>query len=738
MRKTRAPPRGRDLSDPALYLNHELSWVRFNRRVLEEATDSSHPLLERVKFLSIFHSNLDEFFMIRISGLRRQAEGGALQVPPDGMTPAEQLAAARKELLPDLARSVDCWRRELRPQLEAAGVSVRDHAGLEPERRASVREHFEQEVFPALTPLAFDPSHPFPHISNLSMNLAVVLHDPKHGERFARLKLPDTFPRLLALPEENSGGHKRRERARKRRRRGAPAPEPSPGRPVQEFVWLEDAVKANIELLFPGIEVRAAYPFRVTRDADVEIREDEAADLLVAVEETLGMRQFGSAIRLELEEGTPDRVRSILTTNLGLHPNQVYSVNGPLGLADTLQLARVDRPDLKDRAYVPSVPPALASAPETFSLVRRRDVFLYHPYDSFAPVVEFLRHAASDPDVLAIKQTLYRIGPNSPVVEALTEARDNGKQVAVLVELKARFDEENNIGWARALERAGVHVVYGLMGLKTHAKMCLVVRRERDGLRRYVHLSTGNYNAGSSRVYADIGYFTCNREIASDVSALFNALTGYSRRPRYKRLLVSPEGIREGVIAKIEREIETHRRKGGGRIAFKMNALADPECIRALYRASRAGVKVDLQVRGVCCLRPGVPRVSRNIGVTSIVGRFLEHSRIFYFRNGGEEELYLGSADLMPRNLDGRVEVLWPLLDQHLREIVRDEILQVHLKDNVRARRLQADGSYERLRPGPGEEPLDSQSWMLEHRRRWHREHSDAGSRPPRAEPAGG
>ncbi|MBN1886971.1 MAG: polyphosphate kinase 1 [Thermoflexales bacterium] len=698
-----------NLDDPSLYINRELSWMQFNRRVLEEALDERHPLLERVKFLSIFASNLDEFFMIRVSGLRQQLEMGTLEAPLDGMLPAEQLAAIRKELLPQLAQQSECWRNDLLPKLSQAAINVFNFDELKGKQRKLMRHYFKHEIFPTLTPLAFDPGHPFPHISNLSLNLAVVIKDAIQGERFARLKVPGTFPRLLRIPsEEKAEGYE------------------SLGLGLAEikftnFVWIEQVIAANLDMLFPGLEIVAAYPFRVTRDAEFEIEEDEAADLLDSVKEGVGMRYFGSAVRLEVDNAMPERVRDILTTNLGLSPYQVYTLNGPLGLADLMGLLRIERPELKDAPFMPSTPVWLTTD-DMFSAVRRRNILFYHPYDSFAPVVDFVRAAAHDPNVLAIKQTLYRAGPNSPIIDALMEARENGKQVAVLVELKARFDEENNIVWANALEEAGVHVVYGLMGLKTHAKMCLVVRREGNDIVRYVHMATGNYNASSARVYADLGYFTTDPAIADDVSDLFNALTGYSRKQEYQKLLVAPGTIREQILARIEREVERQEQHGDGFLAFKINHLADKACIQALYRASQAGVKIDLQIRSICCLRPGLAGLSENITVTSIVGRFLEHARILYFRNGGEEEIWLGSADLMPRNLDRRVETMFPVEDARLKAVLRDHILGVHLKDNVQARRLLPDGCYERIQPEDGEAAIDSQLWLLEHRGMWNSE----------------
>ncbi len=693
------------LESPELYLNRELSWLEFNRRVLEEALDKGHPLLERVKFLAIFSSNLDEFFMIRVSGLRRQLAAGALAAPPDGMTPAEQLAGIRQILRPMLTQAAECWSEDVLPNLRKAGIRVSSYGELKGKQRKLLRSYFAQEVFPALTPLAFDPGHPFPHISNLSINLAVVVRHPEQGERFARIKVPPVFPRLLRVPTEES--------AESMESLGLAA--------VSEnsFVWLEEVVAANLDMLFPDLEIVAAYPFRVTRDADFEIEEDEASDLLAAMEEVVGQRHFGFAVRLEVDSRMPLQMRETLLENLELAPYQAYLVDGPIGKSDIIELMSVDRPELKDAPFLPFVPPSFSTEEGIFSILERRNILLYHPYDSFNPVVDFIREAARDPNVLTIKQTLYRVGPDSPIVQALMEARENGKQVAVLVELKARFDETNNIVWARALERAGVHVVYGVLGLKTHAKMSLVVRREAKGLRRYVHLGTGNYNPVTARIYTDLGYFTRDPDIAADISDLFNALTGYSQKQTYRKILVAPSGMRDQILVRVEREIESHRKQGGGHLAFKLNSLVDKACIQALYRASRAGVRVELQIRGICCLRPGVPGVSENIRVTSIVGRFLEHSRIFYFHNGGKNEILLGSADLMPRNLEGRVEVLFPVEDPEILASLRDEILFVHLEDCKQARHLGADGTYSRIKPGKGQEAFDSQSQMLSHRRPW-------------------
>ncbi|HKT34139.1 MAG TPA: polyphosphate kinase 1 [Nitrospira sp.] len=688
-----------DLESPSLFFNRELSWIQFNLRVLEEAENTRHPLLERVKFLAIFATNLDEFFMVRVSGLRRQIAGGAAETPPDAMTPSEQMLAICRDLTVHLERHEACWKHDLLPKLHEAGIHVLHINELEQQEREILRQHFLREIFPTLTPLAIDPTHPFPHISNLSFNLAVVVKDPERGECFARVKLPDVFRRLVSIPEHDAGIPKTNELEGSHK--------------LQRFVWLEEIVADNLDLLFPGLEIVASYPFRVTRDAEVTIKEDEAPDLITAVEEQLELQDFSSAVRLELDLATPKHIADLLTKNLQLPSYLVYTGDDPIGMAGLMELTSLERPDLKDSPFQPSVPALLNTPGGILNAVRRQDLLLYHPYDSFMPVVDFVREAASDPNVLAIKQTLYRVNPRSPIIDALMEARVNGKQVAVLVELKARFDEENNIEWARKLEDEGVHVIYGVRGLKTHTKVCLVVRRDADGLRRYVHLGTGNYNVVSSRIYTDLSYLTCDPVIGTDVSDLFNALTGYSRKKSYARLLVAPTTLRREMIERIDREIHHHREHGGGYISFKMNALVDKPCIQALYRAAQAGVKIDLQVRGICCLRPGVPGVSETITVRSVVGRFLEHARIYYFRNAGAHEVLVGSADLMPRNLDRRVETLFPVLHSQWRDIIMNDILAVGLQDNVQARQLLADGSYKRLHPLDGEPVMNSQEWLL-------------------------
>lgn len=683
------------------FLNREISWLRFNLRVLEEAEHKRHPLLERVKFLTIFATNLDEFFMIRLSGLRRQVAAGTGGTTPDGMTPSEQILAINRELNVQFERYDRCWKQDVLPSLREAGIRILHYVDLTARERDAIQQYFQRDIFPVLTPLAFDPTHPFPHISSLSFNLAVLVKDPERGDCFARVKVPDVFPRLVPIPTDKDvalqqlglGGMGK----------------------IQQFVWLEEVIAHNLDDLFPGLEVGASYPFRVTRDADVAIEEDEASDLIEAMEEQLDQRDFTSAVRLELDATTPEHIREILMRNLQLPPYLVYTGDNPIGMAGIRELYALERPDMKDPPFLPSVPPCLSKSNNLLAAIREQDVLLYHPYDSFMPIVEFLREAANDPDVLAIKQTLYRVNPKSPIVDALMEARVNGKQVAVLVELKARFDEENNIEWARKLEDEGVHVVYGVRGLKTHAKVCLIVRREPDGIRRYVHLGTGNYNVVTSRIYTDLSYFTCDPAISHDVSDLFNSLTGYARKNSYSKLLVAPTMLRQQLLDRIERETSRHRQHGDGYIAFKMNALVDTQCIQALYHASQAGVRIDLQVRGICCLRPGLPGISETITVTSVVGRFLEHARIYYFRHGGENEVLIGSADLMPRNLDHRVEILVPVQHPRWREIIINDILTVGLRDNVQARRLLADGTYERIHAAAGEAAVNSQQWLLDH-----------------------
>jgi polyphosphate kinase len=695
------PPRNeRGDADPRLFANRELSLLEFQRRVFAEACDPTNPLLERVKFLAIVGSNLDELFMIRVAGLKQQVAAGLTEPSADGLSPSDQLAAVRREALAITNALGACLHEELLPQIAAAGIHVLDYPQLNAAQVAQARRFFDELVFPVLTPLAVDPGRPFPHISNLSLNLGVLVQSDAGTERFARIKVPDTLPRLVPLGRA-SGGFKKDGTVHH----------------THAFVWLEQLVAAHADRLFPGMKVVEVQPFRVTRDGEMLLQEMEASDLLESIEHSVRRRRFGSVVRLEVTRTMPERMRQVLVENLEVTPADVFTLEPPLGLSGLMALAAVKRPDLKFPSFVPGTPARLsphhAEGDHLFAAIRRHDVLLHHPFDSFTPVVDFLRLAARDPNVLAIKQTLYRVGRNSPVVKALLDAVQHGKQVAVLVELKARFDEESNITWARALEAEGVHVIYGLLGYKTHSKIALVVRREGEGLARYVHLATGNYNPVTAGLYTDLGFFTCDPAIGEDATHLFNYLTGYSRERDFRRLLVAPINLRDRMQALIEREIAHADAGRGGHLVFMVNALVDHEMILALVRAARAGVKVDLLVRGICCLRPGIAGLSEDITVTSIVGRFLEHSRIFWFANGGAEEVYLGSADLMPRNLDRRVEVLFPVSDPVLVRHLREEVLAVYLRDNVRARRMRADGSYERLRPADGAPSVDSQATLL-------------------------
>lgn len=687
-----------DLDSPEYYINRELSLLEFQHRVLEEARDSRNPLLERVKFLAIVGSNLDEFFMVRVAGLKQQVAAGVHDISPDGLTPAAQLAEVRSKAARLIAEARDCFRNDLQTELAKAGIRLLNYHDLTAAQQADAKSFFEETVFPVLTPLAFDPGRPFPHISNLSLNLAILIRDTAGEEHFARVKIPGTLPQLVPLKSAEDGG-----------------PEAA-ATPKHSFVWLDQLILANLQSLFPGMDVLEAHPFRVTRNADMVIQELEADDLLETIEESVRQRRFGIAVRLTVNPGMPGSMLQILMSNLELDPGDVYTVEGPLAISRLMSLYSIDRHDLKAPSFLPTISPPLDSRfeeTEFFLAIRREPILLHHPFESFAPVVDFLQKAAADPDVLAIKMTLYRIGRNSPIVEALLKALENGKQVAVLVELKARFDEESNIHWARALEREGVHVVYGLVGLKTHCKIALVVRKEGSSIRRYVHMSTGNYNPATAQLYTDLGYFTCDDNIGADATDLFNYLTGYSAKTQYRKLLVAPINLRSRLETLIQREIDHQKSGQSGRLILKMNSLMDKSIIRLLYQASQAGVQVDLIVRGICCLRPGLEGISQHIRVISIVGRFLEHSRIFYFCNGGAEEIYLGSSDLMPRNLNHRVEVLFPVESPKLVQYLRDEVLATYLSDNVQARIMSGDGTYRRLAPRDDEPRINSQSWFL-------------------------
>ncbi len=693
-----------NLHEPKYYVNRELSLLEFQRRVLEEAQDPNNPLLERVKFLAIVGSNLDEFFMVRVAGLKKQVDAGVIDFPPDGMSPAQQLAEIRKVALQLMSQVQETLKYEILPQLKQAGIHLLDYATLTQRQKDNVDKYFEEVVFPVLTPLAFDPGHPFPHISNLSLNLAVVIQDEKNHQFFARIKVPNTLPRLIPL-KRSSGGV--------RKDGTTPA--------NHYFVWIEQVIAANLYRLFPGMTIVESYPFRVIRDADSTIQELEAADLLETMEQSVRQRRFGSVMRVTVNHAMPSHLQELLIENLEVDRRDIYTLEGPRGVSSLINLHSIDRFDLKDPPLKQAIPYQLRiDSRETnlFSAIRKEDILIHHPYDSFKPVIDFLHAAAQDPDVLAIKQTLYRVGRNSPVVQALLEARERGKQVAVLVELKARFDEESNIGWARMLEKEGVHVIYGLLGLKTHSKIALVVRKEGEHIRRYIHMATGNYNSVTAQMYEDIGMFTCDDEIGADATDLFNYLTGYSAKKEYRKLLVAPVNLRQGMEALIEREIEHQKSDGNGHLIFKMNSLVDAQMIRKLYIASQAGVKIDLIVRGMCCLRPGVPGVSENIRVISLVGRFLEHSRVYYFHNGGQAQIYLGSADLMPRNINHRVEVLFPVQDRRIIRYLRDDVLQTYLIGNIKIRQMNSNGIYNRLLQAPGEPPINPQEWLIHHRLR--------------------
>jgi polyphosphate kinase len=685
-----------DLTNPSYYINRELSTIEFNRRVLLESLREEHPLLERVKFCAIYNNNMDEFFMVRVASIKQQVLMGVTDSGPDGLTPREQLLAIHRTITALLEQQMSHWRQTLRPRLAQTGVHILDYTDLKKRQIKRLSDYFEREIFPVLTPLAFDPGHPFPHISNLSMNLAVVIRDPDEGRtHFARVKVPSILPRLVPLNPLD--------------------PDDLLPPAVQKFVWVEQVIVDNLGRLFPGMEIVASHPFRVTRNTDMEIQEDEADDLLITLEENLRQRHFGFVVRLEVDETLPDWIREMLMDNLEVTPHDVYTVNGPLDLHNLMDLMKLDRPDLKDPPLYPTNPPPLAGGESVINVLRRQDLLLHHPYDSFNHVVDFVNTAATDPNVLAIKQTLYRVGPNSPIVHALMRARENGKQVTVLVELKARFDEESNIEWARALENTGVHVVYGLIGLKTHGKACLVVRREKEGIRRYVHMGTGNYNSFTARIYTDLGFLTSNEEIGADISELFNYLTGYSKQKEFRKCWVAPINLREKMTAQIEKETE---RGADGRLIFKFNHLVDPRLIQALYRASQAGVQIDLMIRGICCLRPGIPGVSDNIRVISHIGRFLEHTRIYYFHNGGQPLLYVGSADMMQRNLDRRVEILFPIEDETLRQEVIQNLLHIYWQDTQKAYKLGADGRYTPLATlqEEGAPLFHSQEWYLTQR----------------------
>ncbi|QEY32609.1 polyphosphate kinase 1 [Synechococcus sp. RSCCF101] len=699
--------------EPSLYINRELSWIAFNERVLAQALDERTPLLEQAKFSAIFSNNLDEFFMVRVASLKSQVEAGITKRSVDGLSPREQLEAIQERLRPVLQRQQDHYRQRLKVQLAERGVHLLDHHHLNDAQRLWVHEHFQTAIFPVLTPLAVDPAHPFPFVSNLSLNVAASIRDPETGQQqFARLKVPQkTLGRFVSIPIELSD---------------------TPDGATYTAVPLEQVVAFNLESLFPGMTIEGHYFFRVTRDADLELRDLEADDLMLALQEGLRKRRIGGeVVRLEVADEMPEEVVQVLMDGMAVEAADLYRVDGPLGLDDLFALTGLPLADASDDPHSGRTHPRLARAQRSmledgsikteefesiFSVIRRGDVLLHHPYDLFATSVEeFINQAADDDSVLAIKMTLYRTSRDSPIIAALIRAAENGKQVMALVELKARFDEDNNIQWARHLERSGVHVVYGVIGLKTHTKVVLVVRRERGHLRSYVHIGTGNYNSKTSRLYTDLGLLSARPELGQDLVELFNYLTGFSRQQNFRRLLVAPVTLRKGMEALIQREIRHAREGRGGHIRAKMNSLVDPKIVSLLYEASQAGVRIELVIRGMCCLRPGLENISETISVVSIIGRFLEHSRLFWFANAGDPELFMGSADWMPRNLDRRVEAVVPIDEPQLREEL-EQLLELYLTDDTGAWDMASDGSFSLRRPAKG----TGQRSQLQLIDRWH------------------
>lgn len=685
-----------DLDSPSLYTNREISWIEFDRKVLETAEDRKVPLLDRVKFLAIFFNNLDEFYMVRVMNLQRQARSNVLPTGPDKMPPAKQLIEIRRRVGELLDEAEELWLKELKPALEKKDVHFITYDELTGVRRQMVDKYFETEILPVLTPQGVDAGRPFPMISSRSINFVIELRstDPSDEKSyFARLKNPNNVPRFLFVPKDLTGEE---------------TVDFASG--DGDILMMEDLVANRMGMLFPGYKVKNYGMFRVTRNTDGEIEEDEADDLLAAVRDYVEQRRFGSIVRVELARGMPLALQDFLISHLDVHPSQVVRLKMPLAFNDFMRLMKIDKPALKYPPFRANTPKPFDPEEDLFAEIRERDLMVFHPYDSFGCVLRFLRQAAVDPDVVAIKQTLYRCGSDSPVVRALLEARRRGKQVTAVVELKARFDEEQNINWAEELERAGVNVVYGFAGLKIHAKLCLVVRREPKGMRRYAHIGTGNYNASSAKIYTDLGLFTARDDICSDVQDLFNVMTGFGVIDNYRRIFVSPNHLRANITRLIREEAEIHRAKGGGRIIMKCNQLVDQGIVRELYEASRAGVKIECVVRGICSLRPGIKNVSETISVHSIVGELLEHARIYYFEHGGEPVMYVGSADMMTRNLNGRIEVLTPVLDKKLMDNILKQIVNPQLADNTHAWELLSDGSYEKIKREAGVAAMDSQS----------------------------
>jgi len=689
MQTSAVPVPAPNLDDPTLYINRELSWLEFNSRVLEEAQDPKVPLMERLKFLAIFAANLDEFFMVRVGGLQQKVQAGiARSFGADKMSPIIQLDRIGQVVGDLVNQQYQVMMEDVLPALEAEGIVIRRSRDLTDSDRKHLREMFRKEVFPVLTPLAIDPVHPFPHLLNKSLNLAVVLQRPRNSDKlFAVVQVPAVLPRFVQLPCEKG----------------------------YAFAPLETTIRLHLSELFPGMDLDSASVFRVTRDSEYEIDDDEVEDLLKAIEEEVRKRKRGAAVRLELEGEGSEEIEQFLMNALHLEPSDVYRVPRMLDPTGMFQIyALPGFAHLRDVQFVAQPVLEFTNAPNIWSAIKSRDILVHHPYESFGHVVDFVEAAASDDKVLAIKQTLYRTSSDSPIVRALQRAADAGKQVTAVIELKARLDEERNIAWARELEKAGVHVVFGFIGLKTHCKVSLVVRKDDDGIRRYVHLATGNYNPQTARVYTDLGIFTCNPEYAEDASALFNYLTGYSELPQWKKLIVAPSRMQSFMIEQIEREAELQRSGKTGRIIAKLNGLLEPAIVQALYRASQAGVKIDIACRGICALRPGIPGVSENIRVISIIDRFLEHSRIYYFGNGGDPTVLIGSADWMDRNLSRRVEVVFPVEQADLKKRMIDEILSLSMSDNVKARELLPDGSYRRVVAREGEPLVRSQEKFLQ------------------------
>ncbi|MDR3204119.1 MAG: polyphosphate kinase 1 [Deltaproteobacteria bacterium] len=687
-----------------LFFNRELNWLEFNRKVLAEAGNPENPLFERIKFLAIFHTNLEEFFMVRVAGLTRQRHLGVGYTSPDGLSATEQLVKVRKKTIELLSAASTLWMKQLQPALAKNGLKFVNYQNLSSKEKTELNNFYQNEIFPILTPQALDKGRPFPQVSSGSLNFFIKLSDAAGKIYHARLKLPDNLKRFICLPLEF--GNLANQTLR-----------PKFSSKGVKLLPLETLIVQHLKGVFPGYKVEQSTLFRITRNTNQEIEEDEADDLLDAVRDLVHHRRFGEVIKMEVVHDSPKELTDYLAKNFEVQPWQLYHIKGRLGGGDLMDISNLDIPKLRFSTFISRFPARLKKNKSIFDQLKKRDFFLYHPYDSFFPVLDFIHQAARDPKVKAIKQTLYRTGDDSRLVDSLIEARRANKQVTAVVELKARFDEMRNINWALALEEEGINVVYGLVGMKIHAKLCLVIRQEEDGLRTYLHLGTGNYNPITARIYSDLGLITENQSLGRDAIQLFNVMTGLATIRDYEYLLVSPLGMRKAILEKIDREIERHHAFGDGQILFKVNQLSDNDIILALYRASEAGVEVRLQVRGVCCLRPGAPGKSENIEVTSIVGRFLEHSRLLYFRNGGNDELFFGSADLMPRNLDRRIEVLAPILNEELKMVILERILLVHLADNRKAWRLLSNGSYEKV--SNSKPAVDSQAIMMEGKINW-------------------